>query len=147
MALKWDYWKLPTAWRPRRHHKIRCSDRLTRDSFGAGSLEPAGSRVLSRVSAAQKGGEVAISSVPVKLIALLIATTAFAQAPSKFQPGVKPFLAYDDPVIVLTHVRVIDGTGAAAREDQTIVIDHGKIASVGGAVPASARTIDLTGHT
>jgi imidazolonepropionase-like amidohydrolase len=83
----------------------------------------------------------------VKLIALLIATTAFAQAPSKFQPGVKPFLAYDDPVIVLTHVRVIDGTGAAAREDQTIVIDHGKIASVGGAIPSGAKTIDLSGHT
>jgi imidazolonepropionase-like amidohydrolase len=77
----------------------------------------------------------------------LIAATAFAQAPTRFQPGIKPFVAFDDPVIALTHVRVIDGTGAAAREDQTVVIDHGKISSVGGAVPASARTIDLTGHT
>jgi hypothetical protein len=31
--------------------------------------------------------------------------------------------------MALTHVRVIDGTGAAAREDQTVIVDHGKIAA------------------
>jgi imidazolonepropionase-like amidohydrolase len=83
----------------------------------------------------------------VKIIAFLFTAAALAQPPSRFQPGIKPFVAYDDPVIALTHVRVIDGTGVAARDDQTVVIDHGKIASVGGAVPAGARTIDLSGHT
>jgi imidazolonepropionase-like amidohydrolase len=72
---------------------------------------------------------------------------AFAQTPSRFQPGLKPFVAADAPVIVLTHVHVVDGTGSAAREDQTIVIDHGKIASVGGAAPAGALVLDLAGHT
>ena len=58
---------------------------------------------------------------PVKACAQLLCCwrcAAFAQG--RFQPGVKPFLATDAPVIALTHVRVIDGTGAAAREDQTV---------------------------
>jgi imidazolonepropionase-like amidohydrolase len=80
-------------------------------------------------------------------LAGLMAATALAQAPNRFQPGLKPFVAYDDPVIALTHVRVIDGTGATARDDQTLIIDHGKILSVGGAVPGGERTIDLTGYT
>jgi imidazolonepropionase-like amidohydrolase len=80
---------------------------------------------------------------------LLMAGTVLAQG--KFSPGVKPFLATDAPVIALTHVRVIDGTGAAAREDQTVVVDHGKIAAVGPAAstpaPAGAQVMDLAGHT
>ena len=80
---------------------------------------------------------------------LLLSVAAFAQG--RFQPGVKPFLASEAPVVALTHVRVIDGTGAAAREDQTVIVDHGKIAAVGPAastpVPAGAQVMDLTGHT
>jgi imidazolonepropionase-like amidohydrolase len=72
---------------------------------------------------------------------------AAAQPPSRFQPGIKPFVAFDDPVIALTHVRIIDGTGAAPVEDQTVIVDHGKIASIGGSIPAGARTLDLSGHT
>ena len=53
--------------------------------------------------------------------------------------------------VALTNVRVVDGTGAPPLEEQTIVIENGKIASVAPAaqarVPAGARTIDLTGHT
>ena len=62
-----------------------------------------------------------------------------------------PFIALDDPVIALTHVRVIDGTGTPARADQTIVIDRGNIAAVGDAastqIPAAARQLNLAGHT
>lgn len=62
-----------------------------------------------------------------------------------------PFLAFDHPVVALVHVRVIDGTGAPARSDQTIVIDHGKITSVGDAgstqIPAGAPQLDLTGDS
>ena len=74
-----------------------------------------------------------------------------ALAQGRFQPGVKPFLATEAPVVALTHVRVIDGTGAAPREDQTVIVDHGKIAAVGPAAttpaPAGAQVMDLTGHT
>jgi imidazolonepropionase-like amidohydrolase len=79
------------------------------------------------------------------------ALLASAAAQSRFQPGIKPFLAVEAPVIALTHVRVIDGTGAAPREDQTIVIEGGKIAVAGPAAstpaPAGARVLDLAGHT
>src|SRR6516165_1705518 len=61
------------------------------------------------------------------------------------------FIRENSPVIALTHVQLIDGTGAAAQADQTIVIDHGKIAAVGSAastnVPAGAKVIDAKGKT
>jgi imidazolonepropionase-like amidohydrolase len=80
---------------------------------------------------------------------LLLALAAYAQ--NRFSPGVQPFLSVNDPVIALTHVRVIDGTGAAPAENQTIIIDHGKIAAVGPAAsttaPTGARTIDYSNHT
>src|SRR5690349_12342843 len=61
------------------------------------------------------------------------------------------FISVNAPVVALTHVRVIDGTGSSAREDQTIVIESGRITAVGPtgdvAVPASATSLDLTGHT
>ena len=79
----------------------------------------------------------------------LLAGSLLAQ--NRFSPGVKPFLAVDAPVVALRHVRVIDGAGAPPREDQTVVIDHGKIAVVGAAastsIPAGAQTLDLPGYT
>ncbi len=71
-----------------------------------------------------------------------------SQLPS---PKVKPFVKVDSPVVALTHVRVIDGTGAAAREDQTIILSHGKIESVSDAsaanVPKDVQVLDLHGYT
>jgi imidazolonepropionase-like amidohydrolase len=83
----------------------------------------------------------------VKLISFFLAAAAMAQPPSRFTPGIKPFVAYDDPVIALMHARVIDGTGGAPREDQTVIIYQGKISAIGGKAPDGARVIDLTGHT
>ena len=61
------------------------------------------------------------------------------------------FITIKDPIVALTHVRVIDGTGSAAKDDQTIIIESGRITSVGPtsttAVPASARTLELNGQT
>lgn len=61
------------------------------------------------------------------------------------------FVKIDAPLVVLVHARVVDGTGAPGRENQTIVIRDGKIAAVGDAaavtLPAAATTIDLTGRT
>jgi imidazolonepropionase-like amidohydrolase len=52
---------------------------------------------------------------------------------------------------VLTHVRVIDGTGAPPRDDQTIIIHDGRIASLGpsaaASVPPNAKVQDLNGRT
>src|SRR5262249_39495100 len=60
-------------------------------------------------------------------------------------------IAVDAPKIALAHVTLIDGTGAPALNDQTVVIDGGKIVSVGAAadakVPADARVLALEGAT
>jgi enamidase len=69
------------------------------------------------------------------------------------QPGsaVSQFVTVSDSVVALTNVRVIDGTGAPARDGQTIVLKGGTIQSVGDAasakIPAGARTMDLAGRT
>src|SRR3954462_7426774 len=87
------------------------------------------------------------------LIASLItmrAATLFAQAPT-LPASLQQFVAVPEPVVALTHVRVVDGTGAAPAEDQTVVIANGKIQAVGRfgavAIPAGARTMDFNGHT
>jgi len=61
------------------------------------------------------------------------------------------FVAVHAPVIALTHAKVIDGTGAPAMSDQTIIIEGDRISAVGPSgsarVPANAEVVDLTGHT
>ena len=50
----------------------------------------------------------------------------------------------------ITHLRIIDGTGAAPIEDATLLIDGAKIGAVlpaGSPVPAGYRMIDGTGET
>lgn len=62
-----------------------------------------------------------------------------------------PFIAVHQSVVALAHVRVIDGTGAPAKADQTIVFENGVISAVGDAAsthaPAGARELNLSGHT
>lgn len=83
------------------------------------------------------------------LLVMACAIGTLAQGP--FTPGIKPFVAVDAPVIALEHVRVIDGTGGAPQEDQTIVIDHGRIQSIAPAdqarVPPGAQRMNLANHT
>lgn len=83
------------------------------------------------------------------LLMFSICCGGLAQGPQKLSPLTRQFVSVDAPVVALVHVRVIDGTGAAPRENQTILIDHGRIAAVGDAVavPAAAKVIDLNGHT
>jgi imidazolonepropionase-like amidohydrolase len=64
---------------------------------------------------------------------------------------VAPFIAVSDRNFVLNHVRVIDGTGAPAKEDQAVVVSNGKIDSIGPAAssqaPAGAQILDLPGYS
>lgn len=80
------------------------------------------------------------------LFLFAFAVASFAQAPDRQQ-----LIRTEAPVIALTRVRVIDGTGAAAKDDQTIIISDGKIQSVGPSaaarIPANAQTLDLNGYT
>jgi enamidase len=81
---------------------------------------------------------------------LLIPTLAAAQRPT-LSAAVKQYVAVDTPVVALTHVRVIDGTGAAPKEDQTLIIRDGNILALGPArstrVSDGAQAMDLTGKS
>jgi imidazolonepropionase-like amidohydrolase len=88
------------------------------------------------------------------VLALPAASLAAQGAPTSAanpSPAVKRFITVGEPVSAITHVRVIDGTGAAAREDQTVVITRGRISAVGATgsiqVPEDARIIDGTGKS
>jgi hypothetical protein len=80
---------------------------------------------------------------------LLVSAVAAGQ--SQKANDVMPFISVDSSVFVLNHVRVIDGTGAAPKEDQAIVIADGKLQSIGPAtsaqVPHGAQTLDRSGYT
>src|SRR6266568_286123 len=82
---------------------------------------------------------------------LLLPSLCWSQAPPKLSPEVRAFVKEDAPVVALTHVRVIDGTGAVPRTDQTLVIANGKITGMGDAastkIPEGAKVLDLKGYT
>jgi enamidase len=91
--------------------------------------------------------------VVVALIASLLCgalSSLHAQRPT-IALGVRPYVVVDTPVVALTHARVIDGTGTAARDDQTLIVRDGTIAALGDArsvtIPAGAQVLDLTGKT
>ncbi len=85
------------------------------------------------------------------LIALLTAGVSFAQPAPSLSDEVREFVQVDAAVVALTHVQLVDGTGAPAASDQTIVIRNGRIATVGPSstvpVPDGADVLDLAGHT
>jgi len=67
---------------------------------------------------------------------------------------VKPtseYIRVQSAVIVLEHLRVIDGTGAKPRPDQVIVLAGDKITAMGTAdsvqIPENAKRIDFSGYT
>jgi imidazolonepropionase-like amidohydrolase len=84
--------------------------------------------------------------------ALLLLFSVFIAGLAQTPPSERQqFIRVEAPVIALAHVRVIDGTGAEPRDDQTIVIADGKIQSVGSSttanVPPAAQILDLKGYT
>jgi imidazolonepropionase-like amidohydrolase len=89
-----------------------------------------------------------MKTIIVILMLFSACVTCLAQAP---QSDRQQFIRVEAPVVALAHVRVIDGTGAAARDDQTIIITDGKILSVepsaSATVPTNAQILDLKGYT
>src|SRR5215467_8185985 len=82
-------------------------------------------------------------------ISLLLSLNSSAQQkPSPLSPYVKE----DAPVLVLEHVRLIDGTGSAPKEDMRIDIAGGKITAVQAPStrspsPSIAKLLDITANT
>jgi hypothetical protein len=90
--------------------------------------------------------------VRIALLALLTLLPALAatQPATQLSRTVQPYVTVAEAVVAHTNVRVVDGTGAAPAENQTVVIRDGRIASVSAAgqpPPAGARVLDLGGHT
>src|SRR2546430_10001342 len=89
----------------------------------------------------------------VLVLALIFADirTLAAQSAASLSPAAREFVSVPGPVVALTHVKVIDGTGAPPAADQTVVIDNGKITAVGSAAtvrgPAGATVMALAGST
>jgi cytosine/adenosine deaminase-related metal-dependent hydrolase len=76
-------------------------------------------------------------------------TIAFAQQPTPAPVTAKYLYGKNSAVKALQHVRIIDGTGAGVLQDQTIMIESGKITRIGHdiAVTANTEVLDLTGYT
>ncbi|PYO95735.1 MAG: amidohydrolase [Gemmatimonadetes bacterium] len=91
-------------------------------------------------------------TIPVRAVSalLLVPSLLRAQRPT-LSTAVKQYVSVDTPAVALTHVRVIDGTGAAAKDDQTLIITGGNIVALGAArsikVPDGAQVMDLTGKS
>jgi imidazolonepropionase-like amidohydrolase len=77
--------------------------------------------------------------------------TLRAQGAAQLSELTRGFVTANAPVVVLRHVRVIDGTGSAPVGNQVIIISNGTIAYVGdsarASVPPNAQVLDLAGHT
>jgi imidazolonepropionase-like amidohydrolase len=74
-----------------------------------------------------------------------------AQTPDTLSAAVRPFVTVPERLVALVGVRVIDGMGTAALEDQTIVLRDGSIEAIGPSArvrtPPGARVLRLGGHT
>lgn len=82
---------------------------------------------------------------------VLGATLLSAQQPSSLSPLTQKYVRVNTPRVVLAHVRVIDGTGKPAVDDQNVVIEGDKIVAVQPGKdlsPESGMTVlDLHGYT
>lgn len=85
------------------------------------------------------------------LLSSLTPVAAPAQERPALSDETRAFVSVDAPTVALTHVRVIDGTGAPALADQTVVIAGGRVQSVSPSVsakvPEGAKVLDMTGRS
>jgi imidazolonepropionase-like amidohydrolase len=74
-----------------------------------------------------------------------------ALAVAQLSPATREYVSVDAPIVALQNVRVVDGTGAAPAENQTVLIANGRISAVGPSgrvqIPSGAQTMNLQGHT
>jgi imidazolonepropionase-like amidohydrolase len=102
------------------------------------------------MSALLSGTSVAYRTI-LRLLALLCLPLGVQAQSPELSKMVEEFVRVHAPRIVLTHVRVIEGTGKPAIEDQNVVIEGGKIAAIhsGADVTATDGTtvLDLHGYS
>lgn len=90
----------------------------------------------------------AVWTVAFSLAGLALTLPSLAATPT-LSPRVQEFVTHAQPLLAITHVRVIDGHGTRARENQTVLLRDGRIAAVGQHVdlPKDAALIDGSGQT
>ncbi|HEY4900417.1 MAG TPA: amidohydrolase family protein [Terriglobales bacterium] len=85
------------------------------------------------------------------LLFILSAATLNAQQPPALSPLTLKYVRVNSPRVVLAHVRVIDGTGKPAVDDQNVVIEGDKIVAVQPGAEVAAENgetvLDLRGYT
>ena len=88
-------------------------------------------------------------SFPVFAVAALLFTTQLRA--QRISPDIKEFVKIHSGTIALTDVKIIDGTGNAAKEHQSVLIQNDRITALGTAkeitIPADATVINCTGKT
>ena len=84
------------------------------------------------------------------ITATMVPIAAPAQTPT-LSAFTRRFVSVSAPFVALKGVRVVDGSGGAPADNQTIIISKGRITAVGPtgrvSIPARAQVIDLSGHT
>jgi imidazolonepropionase-like amidohydrolase len=82
---------------------------------------------------------------------LCCALGASGQTAPQLSPLTQKYVRVNSPRVVLIHVRIIDGTGASAVEDQNVILQGGKIAAIekGAEVARADNTmvLDLHGYS
>jgi len=88
----------------------------------------------------------------VAAIVIAVAATSgiLAQAPD-FSNEAKAFVSVNEQRVLLMNVRIIDGTGAPVRENQSVLIENGKITAItqvaASIAPEGTKIIDLKGKS
>jgi imidazolonepropionase-like amidohydrolase len=93
----------------------------------------------------------------VVVVGFMVSACAFvlaqqvASASAQLSKEVLKYVRVRSPKVVLTHVRIIDGTGRAAVEDQNVVIEGGKITAIQQAADVAkakdTEVLDLRGYS
>ncbi len=84
------------------------------------------------------------------VLALALPGTAVGQLATELSSQVRDrYVKVSAPAYVLRNVTLIDGTGAPARVNQSVVVEEGRITQVGSQVdiPPDAELLNLSGHT
>lgn len=89
-------------------------------------------------------------TLPLTLPLATAPATLAAQRPT-LSRNVRQYVTVDTSIVALTHVRVIDGTGAPAHDNQTLILRDGNITAMGNAAtvqsPPGAQVLDLAGKS